>query len=82
MLWQAGISPHRGADTFDREAVERLVEASRRHLPQMLARGGSHTGVIDPAVRSSLPPCPHDGGPLIREVVGGRTTIWCPVHQG
>ena len=25
--------------------------------------------------------CPRDGAELRREVVGGRTTYWCPAHQ-
>ena len=25
--------------------------------------------------------CPRDGTELRREVVGGRTTYWCPAHQ-
>jgi formamidopyrimidine-DNA glycosylase len=25
--------------------------------------------------------CPRDGTVLRREVVGGRTTYWCPAHQ-
>jgi formamidopyrimidine-DNA glycosylase len=32
-------------------------------------------------VRATLPPCPRDGAQLRRDTVGGRTTIWCPVHQ-
>ena len=36
------------------------------HLPAMLERGGSHTGVLSPDVRASRPPCPRDGRPLQR----------------
>jgi len=81
VLWQAGVSPLAPAGELPSDAVEAIVTATRIHLPAMLARGGSHTGTIDPETRASVPPCPRDGGPLRREVVGGRTTIWCPVHQ-
>lgn len=81
VLWQAGVSPHVAANALDSDRVAELVGASSEHLPAMLARGGSHTGTIDPEVRAGLPPCPRDGAPLRRDTVGGRTTIWCPSHQ-
>jgi formamidopyrimidine-DNA glycosylase len=81
VLWHAGISPERRADELDPADVESIVTATQEHLPAMLARGGSHTGTIDPAVRANLPPCPRDGAALSRDTVGGRTTIWCRVHQ-
>ena len=55
--------------------------AIRRRLPVMLRRGGSHTGTLSPDVRAAGGPCPRDGTPLTRSVVGGRTTVWCPAHQ-
>ena len=81
VLFHAGVSPLSPAREVAVEHVEAIVAAAREHLPAMLDRGGSHTGVIDPEVRAELPPCPRDGAPLRREQVGGRTTIWCPVHQ-
>jgi formamidopyrimidine-DNA glycosylase len=81
VLWQAGISPLASANSLDSGVVARLIAAGAEHLPAMLARGGSHTGTIEPGVRASLPPCPRDGAPLRRDTVGGRTTVWCPVHQ-
>lgn len=81
VLWQAGLSPLRPARTLDRDEIESLVRTARRQLPAMLRRGGSHRGTIDPDLRASVPPCPRDGAALHREQVGGRTTIWCPVHQ-
>lgn len=81
VLWQAGVSPLAPARDLSLDAVDAVVRSSRRHLPAMLSRGGSHRGTIDPAVRAELPPCPRDGRPLHRTVVGGRTTVWCPHHQ-
>ena len=81
VLWQAGLSPVTSAREVPPSAIERLIATSREHLPAMLRRGGSHRGVIDPAVRAELPACPRDGAPLRRDQVGGRTTVWCPAHQ-
>ena len=81
VLWQAGVSPLTPANRLTTDRAGAIVAACDEHLPAMLARGGSHTGTISPEVRAAVPPCPRDGGPLRREAVGGRTTVWCPVHQ-
>jgi formamidopyrimidine-DNA glycosylase len=81
VLWQAAISPLAPANSLVSDVVARLVGATAEHVPAMLARGGSHTGTIDPEVRAGLPPCPRDGALLRRDTVGGRTTVWCPAHQ-
>ena len=81
VLWQAGVSPLAPAGELSHCQLAAIVEAANEHLPEMLVRGGSHTGVLDPEVRANLPPCPRDGGSLRRDTVGGRTTVWCPVHQ-
>ena len=81
VLWQTGIAPTAPARDLSEPAVHHLVESARPHLLAMLELGGSHRGTIDPEVRAAVPPCPRDGGPLRRDRVGGRTTIWCPGHQ-
>jgi formamidopyrimidine-DNA glycosylase len=81
VLWQTGISPLVPAGELGPDQARAVVAACDEHLPAMLERGGSHTGTISPEVRAAVPPCPRDGGPLRRERVGGRTTVWCPVHQ-
>lgn len=81
ILWQASLAPDRPANSLSDAELDELLAAIREHLPAMLARGGSHRGTISPEVRSALPPCPRDGATLRRGTVGGRTTIWCPVHQ-
>jgi len=83
VLWQAALDPtRRGGDISARE-IRRLWTVMVTELPAMLARGGSHTGMIDPATRATGGRCPklRCGGHLQRETVGGRTTIWCPSHQ-
>lgn len=81
ILWQAGFDPTRPAGSLTVPEIGTLIGTMREHLPAMLRRGGSHRGTIDPDLRAAVPPCPLDGGPLRRETVAGRTTIWCPVHQ-
>ena len=81
VLWQAGVSPFAPVNMLSTQQIESIAEATRTELPAMLARGGSHTGTLDPEVRATLPPCPRDGGAMRRDVIGGRTTVWCPVHQ-
>ncbi len=81
VLWHTGISPVVPARDLRLASIERLVGVARPHLLDMLERGGSHRGTIDPDVRADVPPCPRDGAQLRRDQVGGRTTIWCPHHQ-
>lgn len=81
VLFHAGVSPAAPARDLTGDQVAAIVEATAIHLPPMLERGGSHTGTIDPDVRAAVPPCPRDGAPMRRDRIGGRTTIWCPVHQ-
>lgn len=81
VLFHAAISPHRGADSLTDDEVERLADECRMQLAAMLERGGSTSGVLDPALRAALGACPLDGHPLRRETIGGRTAIWCSRHQ-
>jgi formamidopyrimidine-DNA glycosylase len=81
VLWWAGVDPRRPAGALDVTALADLAAAIRRRLPIMLRRGGSHTGVLSPAVRAACPPCPRDGHGLRRDRIGGRTAVWCSQHQ-
>jgi len=79
-LFQAGLDPARPAGGLDEEELKRLHKAIRATLRNLTKRGGSHTGVLQPARhREGL--CPLDGAPLLRRTIGGRTTYSCPVHQ-
>ena len=79
-LWRAGLSPLRSAGSMDRAEAARLVRQLRSAIARLTAAGGSHTGALQ-AARGGGGSCPRCGGPLRREQVGGRTTIWCPRHQ-
>ena len=80
VLWRVGIDPARLAGTLTDDEVTRLHRTIRRVLPQLLARGGSHTGDLQVA-RERGAVCPRDGTPLERRRIGGRTTYSCPAHQ-
>jgi formamidopyrimidine-DNA glycosylase len=80
VFWRAGIDPARAAGTLADDEVNRLHRTIRRVLPQLMARGGSHTGDLQVA-RERGAVCPRDGTPLERRTIGGRTTYSCPAHQ-
>jgi formamidopyrimidine-DNA glycosylase len=80
ILWRAGLSPVRPAGSLTDEEVRRLAGVIRRSVALLVRRGGSHTGDLM-AERRPGGVCPADGSDLVRGVVGGRTTWWCPAHQ-
>ena len=79
-LFQAGLDPARPAGGLDDIELKGLHKAIRQTLRNLTKRGGSHTGVLQPA-RHRDAVCPLDGAPLLRRTIGGRTTYSCPVHQ-
>lgn len=80
ILWRAGIDPARAAGDLDADAVRWLHRTIRTVLRDLLARGGSHLGELQPE-RQRDGVCPRDGTPLERRTIGGRTTYSCPTHQ-
>ena len=80
VLWRAGLSPVRPAGSLSPAEVRRLHRHLRLTLGLLSERGGSHLGdLVDERHPGGL--CPRDGAALVRGVVGGRTTWWCPRHQ-
>jgi formamidopyrimidine-DNA glycosylase len=80
ILWRAGLDPARLANTLTPAEVRRLHRHLRGTVQDLVDRGGSHTGDLQPSrVRGGL--CPRDGTPLVRRTVGGRTSYSCPRHQ-
>jgi formamidopyrimidine-DNA glycosylase len=80
-LWRAGLSPQRPAGSLTANELRRLHRHLNATMTDLISRGGSHTGDLMP-VRMRGGECPKDGTPLARATVGGRTTYWCPKHQG
>jgi formamidopyrimidine-DNA glycosylase len=79
ILWRADLAPGRRTPLSDEE-LRTLHKEMRATLRRLARRGGSHTGELM-AERQAGGHCPLDGAELRREVVGGRTTYWCPAHQ-
>lgn len=79
-LWQARIAPSRRVSELTIEELDRLRRELRAALRSAIRRGGAHTGEFI-AARAVDGACPRDGSGLMRGVVGGRTTFWCPVCQ-
>jgi formamidopyrimidine-DNA glycosylase len=81
VLWRAGLSPIRPSGSLAPTEVRRLHRHLRSTLADLTERGGSHTGDLMEE-RHLGGVCPKDGTTLSRSTVGGRTSYWCPVHQG
>jgi formamidopyrimidine-DNA glycosylase len=80
-LWRAGLAPQRPAGQLTANELRRLHRHLNATMVDLIRRGGSHAGDLMPArLRGGV--CPKDGTPLLRATVGGRTTYWCPRHQG
>lgn len=79
-LWRAGLDPAQPAGELSDDAVADLAETIVATVADLSARGGSHTGDLQPA-RERGASCPRDGAPLERRTIGGRTTYSCPEHQ-
>ncbi len=79
ILWRADLAPGRRTPLTDDE-LKRLHTVLRATLRQLARRSGSHMGDLMQE-RHDGGHCPRDGTELRREVVGGRTTYWCPAHQ-
>lgn len=81
VLWRAGLDPRRPAGSLDDAELRRLHRHLLRTVADFLDQGGSHTGRLAPARRRGGR-CPRDGEALVQAAVGGRSTWWCPRHQG
>ncbi len=79
-LWQARIAPTRDVSTLSEPELDRLRRDLRAAVRSAISKGGVHTGRFIPA-RGRDGHCPRCGHALARDVVGGRTTYWCPVCQ-
>ena len=80
VLWRAGLAPGRPADSLTDADLRRLQRHLSSGLAELIERGGSHTGDLQPE-RTPGGRCPRDHEALLRSTVGGRTTWWCPRHQ-
>jgi formamidopyrimidine-DNA glycosylase len=80
VLWRAGLAPARPASSLTANELRRLHRHIASGLADLIRRGGSHLGDLQPERRPGGQ-CPRDHAELSRATVGGRTTWWCPRHQ-
>lgn len=80
-LWRAGLDPSRPARSLSAEEQRRLARTIRSTVRELGRRGGSHTGDLQDRRRRGGD-CPRCGAPLVRSVVGARTTFHCGACQG
>lgn len=82
IFYQGGIDPRRHADDLSTDEFDALWVGLRRARDRVLAKGGSHQGVmIQDGAREKGAHCPRCGVEVRRVQVGGRTTYFCPQHQ-
>lgn len=80
ILFRAGVAPGRQTRSLSSGERARLAELIPETVRDLLDRGGSHLGDLQPSRRPGGA-CPIDGTALRRDTVGGRTSFWCPAHQ-
>jgi formamidopyrimidine-DNA glycosylase len=93
-LWRAGIRPSRQARRTSRNRLERLAREIRAVLSEAVEEGGTtirdyaqpsgnfgYFAVHLEAYGRQGEPCRRCGHVLRADIVGGRTTAWCPGCQ-
>lgn len=81
ILLRAAIDPRCPVGDLERYVLGDIHHTMAVVLPELLARGGSHAGLLSHTLRRPEAPCPVDGTPLVRMTVAGRTSFVCPRHQ-
>ncbi|MCX7854571.1 MAG: bifunctional DNA-formamidopyrimidine glycosylase/DNA-(apurinic or apyrimidinic site) lyase [Anaerolineae bacterium] len=96
VLWRAGLSPLRCADTLTSEEVARLHRAIREVLEGAIARRGTTLADQRYVLPDGRPgefaahlvvygregtPCPCCSAPIVRARIGGRSAHFCPQCQ-
>ncbi|MBC7234497.1 MAG: DNA-formamidopyrimidine glycosylase [Chloroflexi bacterium] len=93
-LWAAGLHPLRRSDTLSDQEIERLHRAIQEVLRQAVRNQGTtlrdYRNVADQVGEHQAAlavygragePCPRCGCAIVRELVGGRGTHYCPHCQ-
>lgn len=80
ILFRAGIDPRTAVGRLTPEQRAALFSAFTQTMKTLRRRGGSHLGE-HMAGRFTSGICPRDGGAMRVNVIAGRTTYWCSVHQ-
>jgi|GEM_PF-122527 len=81
ILLRGAVDPRSSAGSLTRNELGDLHRTMMEVLPELLASGGSHAGLLSHTLRRPGAPCPVDGTPLVKMTVAGRTSFVCPSHQ-
>jgi formamidopyrimidine-DNA glycosylase len=94
ILWRAAVHPARLAGSLSRAETATLWRECRRICRVALAVIAGHGRSTPSALNVRIPDtwlfnhrwedggrCPRTGVPLVREMIGGRTTCWSPARQ-
>jgi hypothetical protein len=86
ILWQAGLSPHRHANSFSKPELRRLFKSLKFICAESLKTigrtyGKPPKGWLFHQRWSGKGTCPKHKSPLKHEVIRGRTAAWCPRCQ-
>jgi formamidopyrimidine-DNA glycosylase len=83
ILWRAGIQPRRPARSLTARERRALHTQMRRVLRASIPAGRvpPRPSWLTGARDQRQPRCPRCRGPLRRDRIGGRTSVWCPRCQ-
>lgn len=83
ILWRAQVHPQTPVGELDDDALDAVHHQMRDVLTDAVRAGHVPSGPtwLNGQRDAQEPTCPHDGTPLERDQVAGRTTFWCPEEQ-
>lgn len=80
ILFRAGIDPRTPTGRLSDEQRAALFTSFTQTMRTLRRRGGSHLGDHMPG-RFPGGLCPRDGAAMRVNIIGGRTSYWCSLHQ-
>jgi formamidopyrimidine-DNA glycosylase len=80
ILYRAGIDPRTPTGRLSVEQRAALWRSFTQTMRTLQRRGGSHLGDHMPG-RFPGGLCPRDGAAMRVNIIGGRTSYWCSLHQ-
>jgi formamidopyrimidine-DNA glycosylase len=80
ILYRAGIDPRTPTGRLSLDQRAALYKSFTQTMRTLQRRGGSHLGDHMPG-RFPGGLCPRDGGVMRVNIIGGRTSYWCSLHQ-
>jgi len=83
VLWRSRLHPRRRAASLEPDELDALHQQLRIVLRRAIRAGHVPAGPtwLNGQRAEREPRCPDCGGPLVRERIAGRTTLWCPTEQ-